>query len=109
MPPSRSNRDRSTAVAARLTVDKPIAVNPASLFVVWRAWACRHVPARNRRSSTCTTGVAVATNNGSVSWIAMPGAQPAVLARIGVALTSLAAADNRLVGVSPHTGLLYQM
>jgi DNA-binding beta-propeller fold protein YncE len=53
-------------------------------------------------------GVAVATDDGSVTWVADPTAQPA-LTRTGAVLTSLALAGHQLVGASPATGLLYRM
>jgi hypothetical protein len=67
------------------------------------------LPGRPTAITAGPTGMAVATDDGSVSWIATPGAQPVVLARTGATLTSLALAEHLLIGTSPSTGLLYRM
>jgi len=55
------------------------------------------------------TGVAVATDDGTVSFVRAPGESPIVLAHTGAALSSLAITGDRLLGTSPTTALLYRM
>jgi len=55
------------------------------------------------------TAVAVATDDGRVSWFARPGATSVTVSRTGVVLTSLALIDHRIFGTSPDSGLLYRM
>jgi DNA-binding beta-propeller fold protein YncE len=81
------------------------AIDPATGQVLART----ALPGRPTAITAGPTGAAVATDDGSVSWIAAPGAQPVVLARTGAALTSLALAEHLLIGTSPSTGLLYRM
>jgi hypothetical protein len=74
-----------------------------------RVLARTALPGRPTAIAAGPTGTAVATDDGSVSWIAAPGAQPIVLARPGAALTSLALTERYLIGASPGTGVLYRM
>jgi hypothetical protein len=54
-------------------------------------------------------GVAVATDDGTVSFVTAPGDAVRVVAHTGAALTSLAITGNQILGTSPTTALLYRM
>ncbi len=81
------------------------ALNPATGQVLDRI----ALPGRPTAVTAGPTGTAVSTDDGSVTWIAAPGAQPLVLARPGAALTSLALTEHHLIGTSPSTGVLYRL
>jgi outer membrane protein assembly factor BamB len=82
-----------------------IAVDPRTGAVLSRA----ALPGGATAIAAGPAGVAVGTEDGTVSWLARPGADPVVVTRTGIALTSLALAGRRLVGTSPDSGLLYRM
>jgi DNA-binding beta-propeller fold protein YncE len=90
----------ATAVSQEL-----FAVDPATGTVRSRI----ALPAKASAIAAGASGVAVATDDGTITWVAAPGAAPVVLARTGAVVTSLAFADHQLVGSSPSSGLLYRM
>jgi hypothetical protein len=82
-----------------------IAVDPTTGGVLARI----ALPGKATAIAAGPTGVGVATDDGSVTWVDQPGAAPVELSRTGTILTSAAIAGHQLVGTSPDTGLLYRM
>ena len=93
------------AVWAAASDGRLLAVDPASGRVLARV----ALPGAPTAITVLGDGVAVATDDGSVTRVASVGAQPVLVARTGATLTSLAASQDVLVGVSPGSGLLYRM
>jgi sugar lactone lactonase YvrE len=81
------------------------AFDPATSRVLSRA----ALPGRPTAIAAAGTGVAVATDDGTISYLDAPGASPRVLTRPGAVLTSLAISGDLLFGTSPTTALLYRM
>jgi YVTN family beta-propeller protein len=54
-------------------------------------------------------GVAVATDDGNITWVTQPNAAPVALSRTGAVVTALVLAGHELIGTSPDSGLLYRM
>ena len=81
------------------------AFDPATSRVLSRA----ALPGRPTAIAAAGTGVAVATDDGTISYLDAPGASPRVLAHTGAVLSNLAVAGDLLLGTSPTTALLYRM
>jgi len=81
------------------------AFDPATSQVLSRV----ALPGRPTAIAATATGVAVATDDGTISFLDAPGSSPRVLARTGAGLTSLTITGDLLFGVSPTTALLYRM
>jgi DNA-binding beta-propeller fold protein YncE len=82
-----------------------LAVDPATGTVKSRI----ALPGKASAIAAGPNGAAVATDDGSITWVARPGVPPVLLSRPGAVVTSLAFAGHQLVGSSPDSGLLYRM